>query len=80
MPIFWIKKKKEQAQQPPSLHGKSDTSNSWKEKKRKSQPIVSLHGKVTQTLLWGKMSLALWGEKKRRKKIREKKQNKTKKT
>ena len=28
--------KKEQAQQPPSLHGRSDTPNSWKEKKKMS--------------------------------------------
>jgi len=32
------KKSKEQRQQPPSLHGRSDIPNSWKEKKK----IVSL--------------------------------------
>jgi len=39
------KKSKEQAQQRPSLHGRSDTPNSWKEKKKKNEPIVSLHEK-----------------------------------
>jgi len=40
MHTFWKKKrknkKKEQAQQPLSLHGRSDTPNSWKEKKNKN--------------------------------------------
>ena len=37
MHTFWRRerKKKEQAQHPSSLHGRSDTPNSWKERKKK---------------------------------------------
>jgi len=39
------KEKREQAQQPPSLHARLDTPNSWKVKKEENEPIVSLHEK-----------------------------------
>jgi len=43
MHTFWKKKnKKEQAQQPSSLHGRSDTPNSWKEKKKKQMSLTVL--------------------------------------
>ena len=46
MHTFWKKERKnEQAQQLPSLHGRSGTPNSLKEKKKKNEPIVSLHEK-----------------------------------
>jgi len=42
-------RKKEQAQHPPSLHGRSDTPNYWKERRRKKkEPIVSLSEKSDQ--------------------------------
>ena len=39
------KEKREHAQQPPSLHTRLDTPNSWKEMKKKNQPIFFLHEK-----------------------------------
>jgi len=37
------KEKREQTQQPLSLHARLDTPNSWKERKEKNEPIISLH-------------------------------------